>query len=49
MNYRRGDIVWVKFPFSDASSGKVRALLLLFQMTQLITLVIISSCRLLQD
>lgn len=31
MNYKRGDIVWVKFPFSDASSTKLRPALL-FQM-----------------
>lgn len=29
MNYKRGDIVWVKFPFSDASSGKLRPALII--------------------
>ena len=29
MKYKRGDIVWVTFPFSDASSGKVRPALVI--------------------
>ncbi len=29
MIYRRGDIVWVKFPFSDASSEKMRPALII--------------------
>lgn len=29
MNYKRGDIVWVKFPFSDASSFKLRPALII--------------------
>ena len=29
MKYKRGDIVWVHFPFSDASSGKVRPALII--------------------
>lgn len=28
MTYNRGEIVWVKFPFSDASSGKLRPALI---------------------
>lgn len=29
MSYRRGEIVWVKFPFTDASSSKLRPALVL--------------------
>jgi mRNA interferase MazF len=29
VKYKRGDIVWVNFPFSDASSGKVRPALVI--------------------
>lgn len=29
MSYKRGDIVWVKFPFSDASSDKLRPALII--------------------
>jgi mRNA interferase MazF len=29
VNYKRGDIVWVKFPFSDASSAKLRPALII--------------------
>lgn len=29
MSYKRGDIVWVKFPFSDASSTKRRPALII--------------------
>jgi mRNA interferase MazF len=29
MTYERGDIVWVKFPFSDASSLKLRPALII--------------------
>jgi mRNA interferase MazF len=37
MNYKRGDIVWVKFPFSDASSGKLRPALIISNDTVNIT------------
>ena len=29
MNYSRGEIVWIKFPFSDASATKLRPALIL--------------------
>ncbi len=29
MNYNRGEIVWVKFPFSDTSSTKLRPALII--------------------
>ncbi len=29
MNYNRGEIVWVKFPFSDASTTKLRPALII--------------------
>lgn len=29
MNYSRGEIVWVKFPFSDASTTKLRPALII--------------------
>jgi mRNA interferase MazF len=29
MNYKRGDILWVRFPFSDASSNKLRPALII--------------------
>ena len=29
MSYKRGDIVWVNFPFSDASSEKLRPALII--------------------
>ena len=29
MSFERGDIVWVKFPFSDASSNKLRPALII--------------------
>ena len=29
MNYSRGEIVWVKFPFSDASATKLRPALII--------------------
>ncbi len=29
MKYKRGDIVWVKFPFSDASANKLRPALII--------------------
>ena len=29
MNYSRGEIVWVKFPFSDASTSKLRPALII--------------------
>jgi mRNA interferase MazF len=29
MNYSRGEIVWVKFPFSDASTNKLRPALII--------------------
>lgn len=29
MNYSRGEIIWVKFPFSDASTAKLRPALIL--------------------
>jgi mRNA interferase MazF len=32
MNYSRGEIVWVKFPFSDASATKVRPALVISNM-----------------
>ena len=37
MNYKRGDIVWVKFPFNDASSGKLRPALIISNDTVNIT------------
>ncbi len=29
MSFKRGDIVWVKFPFSDASTAKLRPALII--------------------
>ena len=37
MSYKRGDIVWVRFPFSDASSDKVRPALIISNSTINIT------------
>ena len=33
MNYRRGEIIWVKFPFSDASTSKLRPALIISNAT----------------
>lgn len=37
MTYKRGDIVWVKFPFSDASSNKIRPALVISNNTVNVT------------
>jgi mRNA interferase MazF len=29
MNYSRGEIIWIKFPFSDASTAKLRPALII--------------------
>ncbi|MDQ6815598.1 MAG: type II toxin-antitoxin system PemK/MazF family toxin [Bacteroidota bacterium] len=48
MNYKNGDIVWVKFPFTDASSGKLRPALIISNDTVNRTGDYL-LCRLLQD
>ncbi len=30
MNYSRGEIVWVKFPFTDISAAKLRPALIIY-------------------